>query len=115
MSHRIRFAVACLAALFLSAAVQAATPLRVFIRAGVKTHGPNQHDHPRFLGEWTQLLGERGAKVSGSMEFPTAAQLDATDVVIVFAADGMKIVGDERSPARWTVLGIIDPERTLAI
>ncbi len=97
MSHRFRFAVACLAALFLSAAVQAAAPLRVFIRAGVKTHGPDQHDHPRFLGEWTQLLGERGAKVSGSMEFPTAAQLEATDVVIVFAADGMKIVGEERA------------------
>jgi hypothetical protein len=39
---------------------QAADPLRVFIRAGVKTHGPNQHDHPRFLKEWTQLLNERG-------------------------------------------------------
>ena len=33
----------------------AAEPLRVFIRAGVKTHGPNQHDHPRFLAEWKRL------------------------------------------------------------
>ncbi|MBL9127164.1 MAG: hypothetical protein JNL97_05940, partial [Verrucomicrobiales bacterium] len=37
----------------------AADPPRIFIRGGIKTHGPNQHDHPRFLGEWTQLLGER--------------------------------------------------------
>ena len=49
----------------------AADPLRVFIRAGIKTHGPNQHDHPRFLGEWTRLLGERGLAADGSMEFPT--------------------------------------------
>ncbi|MBI4659448.1 MAG: hypothetical protein HY735_11465, partial [Verrucomicrobia bacterium] len=45
-------------------------PLRVFIRAGVKTHGPGQHDHPRFLNDWTKLLGERGAQVEGAMDFP---------------------------------------------
>jgi hypothetical protein len=58
-----------------------AAPLRVFIRGGVKTHGPNQHDHPRFLGEWAKLLTERGVTASGAMEFPTAAQLEATDVL----------------------------------
>ena len=73
-----------------------ADPLRVFIRAGAKTHGPNQHDHPRFLGDWTKLLGERGLKVAGGMEFPTAAQLDGTDVVVIYAADGMKITGADR-------------------
>ena len=50
-----------------------AAPLRVFIRGGVKTHGPNQHDHPRFLGEWAKLLTERGITASGAMEFPTAS------------------------------------------
>ena len=54
----------------------AAEPLRVYLRAGVKTHGPNQHDHPRFLKEWTQLLGQRGIKVDGSLNFPAAEQLD---------------------------------------
>src|SRR5262245_29358171 len=84
--------------LFLFArAVQAAEPLRVFIRGGVKTHGPNQHDHPRFLRDWTQLLNERGMKANGGMEFPTAAQLAATDVVIIYAADGMKITGADRT------------------
>jgi hypothetical protein len=66
----------------------AAEPLRVFIRAGVKTHGPNQHDHPRFLAEWTKLLGERGMKVEGDMDFPDATQLAKTDVVIIYAQDG---------------------------
>lgn len=76
---------------------RAAEPLRVFIRGGIKTHGPNQHDHPRFLGEWTKLLGERGLKVDGAMEFPTAAQLALTDVLVIYAADGMKIEGQQRT------------------
>ncbi len=89
-----------LASLFVSAVTAfqlAADPLRVFIRGGVKTHGPNQHDHPRFLGEYTKLLTERGLTVDGAMEFPTATQLEKTDVVVIFAADGMKIVGDQRA------------------
>lgn len=73
-----------------------AEPLRVFIRAGPKTHGPNQHDHPRFLREWTQLLNERGLKADGGMEFPEAAQLEKTDVLILHAQDAMKIVGEDR-------------------
>jgi microcompartment protein CcmK/EutM len=37
---------------------------------------------------------------------------------VLISSDGSearKIVKDERSPARWTVMGIIDPERDLAI
>jgi putative membrane-bound dehydrogenase-like protein len=86
-----------LAATLLPSSLRAADPLRVFIRSGVKTHGPNQHDHPRFLGEWTRLLGERGLKVDGAMQFPTAPQLENTDVLIIYASDGMKIVGDDRA------------------
>lgn len=82
--------------LFLLAGLLSATaaPLSVFIRAGAKTHGPNQHDHPRFLKDWTALLNSRGVKADGSMEFPTPQQLDNTDVVVIFAADGMKITGE---------------------
>jgi putative membrane-bound dehydrogenase-like protein len=76
--------------------VRAAEPLRVFIRGGAKTHGPNQHDHPRLLAEWTKLLNERGITASGSMTFPTAAQLEKTDVLVIYAADGMKITGANR-------------------
>jgi len=73
-----------------------AEPLRVFIRGGVKTHGPNQHDHPRFLREWKQLLADRGMTADGALEFPETAQLEKTDVLIIYAADGMKIVGEDR-------------------
>ena len=85
------------ALLFSLVPASAAEPLRVFIRGGVKTHGPNQHDHPRFLKEWTQLLNERGAKAEGGMDFPTAEQLEKTDVLIIHAQDGMKIVGEDRT------------------
>ena len=85
------------ASLFTVTTTRAAEPLRVFIRAGVKTHGPNQHDHPRFLKEWTPFLTERGMKVEGDMDFPEAAQLDKTDVLIIFAQDGMKIAGEQRT------------------
>lgn len=77
--------------------LQAATqPLRVFIRAGVKTHGPGAHDHPRFLKEWTTLLNQRGAKTTGALEFPTASQLKATDVLIMYAANAGDIDPTQR-------------------
>lgn len=37
---------------------------------------------------------------------------------VMISSDGSearKIVGDNLSPARWTVMGIIDPERSLAV
>src|SRR5437762_12611677 len=65
--------------LFFAANLSAAEGLRVFIRAGAKTHGPNQHDHPRILEEWKKLLAERGLKAVGALDFPSAAQLENTD------------------------------------
>jgi len=75
----------------------AAEPLRVFIRAGKKSHGPGAHDFPQFLKEWVPLLNERGAKADGSLEFPTKEQLDKTDVLILHAQEAGNIkIGDER-------------------
>ena len=71
-------------------ALQGAEPLRVFIRAGPKSHAPDTHDHPRFLAEWVPLLKERGMQADGAMTFPTAEQFEKTDVLIVHADDGMK-------------------------
>ena len=37
---------------------------------------------------------------------------------VMISSDGSearKMVGDQRSPARWSVMGIIDPERSLAL
>lgn len=71
-------------------------PLRLFIRGGPKDHGPGQHDHPRFLKEWTELLNQRGAATAGGMEFPTADQLANTDVLILYAANAGKIAPEDR-------------------
>jgi len=96
----LRLAGLLVALLALAAALEAGgsagEPLHVFLRAGPKTHGPGQHDHPRFLEEWRALLGERGAVVDGALAFPTAAQLDAADVLVLYAAEGATIEGDER-------------------
>lgn len=77
----------------------AAEPLHIFIRGGNKTHGPASnglHDHPRFLGDFTRILTERGARVDGGMNFPTGAQLEKTDVLVMFAAEAGSIAGEDR-------------------
>ena len=65
-----------------------ADPLRVFIRAGKKSHGPNQHEHERFLADWKVLLNERGMKAEGALDWPTVEQFKSTDVIIVHAQSG---------------------------
>jgi putative membrane-bound dehydrogenase-like protein len=72
-------------------------PLRVFIRAGVKTHGPGQHDHPKFLEEYPKILKARGVQAVGGMNFPTAAQLEATDVLVLYTQEGGTIVPEDRA------------------
>ncbi len=96
MTRLKSFVLVAVLAIVSQLSAQAAEPLRVFIRGGVKTHGPGQHDHPRFLGEWTKLLNERGAKVDGGMDFPTAEQLEKADVLVMFAADAGKISPPQR-------------------
>jgi type 1 glutamine amidotransferase len=65
-----------------------AAPLRVFIRGGEKTHGPNAHEHERFLNDWKKLLTARGMKASGAKDWPSAIQLAQTDVLVMYAQDG---------------------------
>lgn len=78
-------------------ASSAAEPLRVFIRAGAKSHGPGAHDFPQFLKDWVPMLNERGAKADGALEFPTKEQLDKTDVLILHAQEAGNIkIGEER-------------------
>jgi type 1 glutamine amidotransferase len=74
--------------------------LRVFIRAGEKTHGPagnGEHDYPTFLSDWRKLLSERGASVDGAQRFPTAEELARTDVMIIHKGDGGTCSPTERA------------------
>src|SRR5688572_22336906 len=56
--------------------------MRIYIRAGLKTHGPGKHDYPQFLADWSKILTEKGAVVDGSYHSPTAAELERTDVIV---------------------------------
>jgi uncharacterized protein len=81
-------------------ASQAPAPLRIFLRGGPKNHGPagnGLHDSEVWVREWRPLLASRGATVDGGLGFPTAAQLDNTDVLVMFAANAGTILGDERT------------------
>ena len=89
--------VAILAMFIVALSSSADAPLRVFIRAGEKTHGPGQHDAPQFLKDWKPLLESRGATVDGALTFPTPAQLDNTDVLIIFCQYGAGIKGEQRA------------------
>ncbi len=95
MKIRIAVFIALLAAVF-GASAQPHPPLRVFIRASAKTHGPGEHDYPRFLADWSRLLNERGATATGALKFPTKAQLAKTDVLVIYAADGGSLSAEER-------------------
>ena len=88
---------ACLFFGFCFQSVYSAEALRVFIRAGKKSHGPGAHDFPQFLADWVPMLNERGAKAEGGLEFPTKEQLDRTDVLILHAQEAGNIkIGEER-------------------
>ena len=96
-NHMKRLVVSLLFLAVLGVWSQAAEPLRVFIRSGPKTHGPGQHDHPRFLEEYTKLLNERGAKATGKQGFPTAQELENTDVLVMFLAEGGTVSPEDRA------------------
>lgn len=61
--------------------------IQVYLRAGLKTHGPGQHDYPQFLADWSKLLTEHGAVVNGSLHAPLAQELDGVPVMVIYKGD----------------------------
>jgi type 1 glutamine amidotransferase len=61
--------------------------IRIFIFAGLKSHGPGQHDYPQFLADWSKFLTANGAVVDGGLHAPLAEELANTDVVVIFKGD----------------------------
>jgi type 1 glutamine amidotransferase len=61
--------------------------MHVYIWGGLKSHGPGQHDYPQFLADWSKILTEHGAVVNGSLHFPSGAELDGTDVMVIYKGD----------------------------
>jgi type 1 glutamine amidotransferase len=71
--------------------------MHVYIRAGLKSHGPGQHDYPQLLADWSKLLTERGAVVDGSLHFPRAEELANTDVLVMYKGDAGYMTDDEKA------------------
>lgn len=61
--------------------------MHVYLWSGLKTHGPGLHDYPQFLADWSKLLTEHGAVVDGALHPPSAADLEHTDVVVIYKGD----------------------------
>lgn len=75
----------------------AARPIRVYLRAGIKTHGPGQHDYPQFLADWSNILTARGAVVDGGLHFPSAEDLAGVDVLVMYKGDAGYMTADEKA------------------
>lgn len=61
--------------------------MHVYLWAGLKSHGEGQHDYPQFLADWSKILTAHGAVVDGSLHPPSAADLERTDVVVIYKGD----------------------------
>ena len=61
--------------------------MRVYLWAGLKSHSAGQHDYPQFLADWSKLLTEKGAVVNGGLHPPSNADLEQSDVVVVYKGD----------------------------
>jgi type 1 glutamine amidotransferase len=61
--------------------------IQIYLRAGLKTHGPGLHDYPQFLADWSKLLTAHGAVVTGSLHAPLAQELEGVSVLVIYKGD----------------------------
>jgi len=71
--------------------------MHIYLWAGLKSHYPGQHDYPQFLADWSKLLTEHGAIVDGALHAPRAADLEHTDVVIIYKGDAGYLSDEEKA------------------
>ena len=71
--------------------------MHIYIQAGLKSHLPGQHDYPQFLADWSKILTAHGAVVDGALHPPTAADLEHTDVLVIYKGDAAYISDDEKA------------------
>lgn len=70
--------------------------MHIYIWAGLKSHLPGQHDYPQFLADWSKLLTEHGAVVDGALHPPSSADLEHTDVVVIYKGDAGYMIDSEK-------------------
>ena len=71
--------------------------MHVYLWAGLKSHLPGQHDYPQFLADWSKLLTEHRAVVDGALHAPSSADLQGTDVVVIYKGDAGYLSEAEKS------------------
>jgi len=71
--------------------------MHVYLWAGLKSHGVGQHDYPQFLADWSKILTEHGAVVSGALHGPSAADLEHTDVVVIYKGDAAYLSDQQKA------------------
>lgn len=71
--------------------------MHIYLWAGLKSHFPGQHDYPQFLADWSKILTEHGAVVGGALHAPRSADLEHTDVVILYKGDAAYLSEDEKA------------------
>lgn len=76
---------------------QNANGMHIYIWAGLKSHGEGQHDYPQFLADWSKILTEHGAVVDGSLHGPSSADLEHTDVVVIYKGDAAYLSNGEKA------------------
>jgi putative heme-binding domain-containing protein len=60
-------------------------PIHLLMVAGVKDHGPGEHDYPAFQKAWSELLAAANdTQVSTAWEWPKEEQFKQADVVVFF-------------------------------
>lgn len=72
--------------------------MHIYIWAGLKSHTEGLHDYPQFLADWSKILTGRGAVVDGALHPPGSADLEHTDVVVIYKGDA-GYVGDTEKAA----------------
>ncbi len=70
--------------------------MHIYIWAGLKSHLPGQHDYPQFLADWSKILTEHGAVVDGALHPPSSADLQQTDVLVIYKGDAGYAIDTER-------------------
>ncbi len=71
--------------------------MHVFIWAGLKSHGAGQHDYAQYLADWSLVLTEHGAVVDGAIHPPSSADLEHTDVVVIYKGDAGFLSDSEKA------------------
>lgn len=75
---------------------QNSSGMHIYVWAGLKSHGEGQHDYPQFLADWSKILTEHGAVVDGALHAPSSADLEHTDVVVIYKGDAAFLSDSEK-------------------